>query len=163
MEVWLYCSHFYLLILQVKNFRYTARPFTWNGMMRSLQERYLEESVREVRNGKLAKELQSAKGLEKLSVITGARWRHSIVWSVYKVDNPRPVSRKAQKHFGPKASFRIKTCWTEAQFLAHKPANFASVVNWWFYCIIFKNYLKANTKQLSGPEKLSEFELSRGA
>ena len=41
--------------------------------MRSLQEKYLEESVREVGNGKLAKELQSAKGLEKLSVIIGAR------------------------------------------------------------------------------------------
>ena len=73
MEVRLYCSHFYLLILQVKNFRDTARPLAWNGMMRSLQEKYLEESVREVRNGKLAKKLQSAKGLEKLSVITGAR------------------------------------------------------------------------------------------
>ena len=40
---------------------------------RSLQEKYLEERVREVRNGKLAKGLQSAKGWEKLSVITGAR------------------------------------------------------------------------------------------
>ena len=63
---------FIYFILQV-NFRDTARQFAWNGVMRSLQERYLEESVREVRNGKLAKELQSAKGLEKLSVIIGAR------------------------------------------------------------------------------------------
>ena len=63
---------FIYFILQV-NFRDTAHQFAWNGVMRSLQEKYLEESVREVRNGKLAKELQSAKGLEKLSVIIGAR------------------------------------------------------------------------------------------
>ena len=154
MEVRLYCSHFYVLILQVKNFRDTARPFAWNGMMRSLQEKHLEESVREVTNGKLAKELQSAKGLEKLSVITGARWGHSIVWSVYKVDNPGPVSRKAQKHFGPKANFRIKTCWIVAQFLAQKPDSLLQSLTDSFTVPFSK--LKANTKQLSGSEKLSE-------
>ena len=154
MEVRLYCSQFYVLILQVKNFRDTARPFAWNGMMRSLQEKHLEESVREVTNGKLAKELQSAKGLEKLSVITGARWGHSIVWSVYKVDNPGPVSRKAQKHFGPKANFRIKTCWIVAQFLAQKPDSLLQSLTDSFTVPFSK--LKANTKQLSGPEKLSE-------
>ena len=154
MEVRLYCSHFYVLILQVKNFRDTARPFPWNGMMRSLQEKHLEERVREVRNGKLAKGLQSAKGLEKLSVITGARWGHSIVWSVYKVDNPGPVSRKAQKHFGPKANFRIKTCWIVAQFLAQKPDSLLQSLTDSFTVPFSK--LKANTKQLSGPEKLSE-------
>ena len=154
MEVRLYCSHFYVLILQVKNFRDTARPFAWNGMMRSLQEKHLEESVREVTNGKLAKELQSAKGLEKLSVITGARWGHSIVWSVYKVDNPGPVSRKAQKHFGPKANFRIKICWIVAQFLAQKPDSLLQSLTDSFTVPCSK--LKANTKQLSGPEKLSE-------
>ena len=154
MEVRLYCSQFYVLILQVKNFRDTARPFAWNGMMRSLQEKHLEESVREVTNGKLAKELQSAKGLEKLSVITGARWGHSIVWSVYKVDNPGPVSRKAQKHFGPKANFRIKTCWIVAQFLAQKPDSLLQSLTDSFTVPFSK--LKANTKQLSGSEKLSE-------
>ena len=107
-----------------------SAPVRMEWHERSLQEKYLEESVREVRNGQSAKELQSTEGLEKLSVITGARWGHSIVWSVYKVDNPGPVSRKAQKLFVPKTNLRIKTCWIVAQFLAHKPVNFAPVVNW---------------------------------
>ena len=29
----------------------------------------------------------------------------------------------------PKANFKIQTCLTEAQFLAHKPVNFASLSN----------------------------------
>ena len=28
---------------------------------------------------------------------------------------------------GPKANFKIKTCWMVAQFLAHKPVNLASL------------------------------------
>ena len=131
-----------------------SAPVRMEWHERSLQEKHLEESVREVTNGKLAKELQSAKGLEKLSVITGARWGHSIVWSVYKVDNPGPVSRKAQKHFGPKANFRIKTCWIVAQFLAKKPDSLLQSLTDSFTVPFSK--LKANTKQLSGPEKLSE-------
>ena len=69
MEVRLYCFHFYLLILQFKNVRDTARPSAWNGMTCSLLEKYLEGSVREVRSEKLAGELQSVKGLEKLSLV----------------------------------------------------------------------------------------------
>ena len=38
-----------------------------------------------------------------------------------------PVSRKTRKLFGPKRNFEIKTCYIAAQFLAHKPVNFASL------------------------------------
>ena len=59
-------------------------------------------------------------------------------WSVYKVDNQGPVSRKVQKLFGPKANFRIKTGWIVAQFLAQKPDSLLQSLTDSFNCIIFK-------------------------
>ena len=68
-----------------------------------------------------------------------------------------PVSPKAREHFlSRKANFQIKTCWIVAQFLAHKPVNFAwltdsfigSFANYWSL-----NANTANINQLSGPEK----------
>ena len=41
---------------------------------------------------------------------------------------------------GPKGNFEIKTCYIAAQFLAHKPVNFASFTN---SCIVlFSKLLK---------------------
>ena len=68
-----------------------------------------------------------------------------------------PVSPKAGKHFlSRKANFQIKTCWIVAQFLAHKPVNFASLTD--SFIVSFANYWSfnantANINQLSGPEK----------
>ena len=62
---------------------------------------------------------------------------------------------------GPKGNFAIKTCYIAAQFLAHKPVNFASFTNSCIVVHILKitetliwNANTTNTKQLSGPEKL---------
>ena len=41
---------------------------------------------------------------------------------------------------GPKANFKIKTCWIIAQFLAHKPVNFASLID--SFIVLFSNRLK---------------------
>ena len=69
-----------------------------------------------------------------------------------------PVSRKAQKLFGPEGKFsnpNLLNCCT-----AHKPVNFESLADRFIFSI-FKiietltlNVNAANTKQLSGPEKL---------
>ena len=68
---------------------------------------------------------------------------------------------------GPKANFKIKTCWIIAQFLAHKPVNLVSLID--SFIVLFSNRLKlwswihkkTNTKQLSGPEKLLGFSRNR--
>ena len=76
-----------------------------------------------------------------------------------------PVSRKTRKLFGPKRNFEIKTCYIAAQFLAHKPVNFASFTNSFIVLHILKItetlILNANTKQLSGPEKLRRLSGNR--
>ena len=41
---------------------------------------------------------------------------------------------------GPKANFKIKTCWIVAQFLAHKPVNFASLID--SFTVLFSKWLK---------------------
>ena len=41
---------------------------------------------------------------------------------------------------GPKANVKIKTCWIIAQFLAHKPVNFASLID--SFIVLFSNRLK---------------------
>ena len=56
----------------------------------------------------------------------------------------------------PSAYFKIKTCSIVAQFLAHKPVNFASLTD--SFIVSFSNYWNlnanaANINQLSGPEK----------
>ena len=38
-----------------------------------------------------------------------------------------PFLERSGNFVGPKANFEIKTCWIVTQFLAHKPANFASL------------------------------------
>ena len=40
-----------------------------------------------------------------------------------------PFLERSRNFFGPEANFEIKTCWIVAQFLAHKPANFASLTD----------------------------------
>ena len=37
-----------------------------------------------------------------------------------------PFLERPGNFSGPKANFKFKTCWIAAQFLAHKPVNFAS-------------------------------------
>ena len=70
-----------------------------------------------------------------------------------------PVSRKTGNFSGPKANFKITTCWKVAQFLSHKPVTFASLTDSFivlFLKIIETLILNANTtstKHLSGPEK----------
>ena len=69
-----------------------------------------------------------------------------------------PVSPKVRKLFlSRKANFQIKTCWIVAQFLAHKPVNFAWLTD--SFIVSFANYWRlsvntANINQLSRPEKL---------
>ena len=69
-----------------------------------------------------------------------------------------PVSPKVRKLFlSRKANFQIKTCWIVAQFLAHKPVNFAWLTD--SFIVSFANYWSlsvntANINQLSRPEKL---------
>ena len=41
---------------------------------------------------------------------------------------------------GPKANFKMKTCWIVAQFLAHKQVNFASLID--SFIVLFSNRLK---------------------
>ena len=41
---------------------------------------------------------------------------------------------------GPKASFKIKKCWIVAQFLAHKPVNFVSLID--SFIVLFSKWLK---------------------
>ena len=56
-----------------------------------------------------------------------------------------PFLKRLGNFPGPKANFKVKTCWILAQFLAHKPVNFVSFSKW---CKQGKH------KQLSRPEKL---------
>ena len=51
-----------------------------------------------------------------------------------------PFLERPDNFSGPKANFEIKTCWIVAQFLSHKPANFASLTD--SFIIAFSKLLK---------------------
>ena len=76
-----------------------------------------------------------------------------------------PFFERPGNFSGPKGNFAIKTCYIAAQFLAHKPVNFASFTNSFIVLHILKItetlILNANTKQLSGPEKLRRLSGNR--
>ena len=40
-----------------------------------------------------------------------------------------PFLERPRNFLGPKANFKIRICWIGAQFLAHKPVNFASLTD----------------------------------
>ena len=82
----------------------------------------------------------------------------SLTWIWNLTSNLEPLSRRSENFTGPKANFKVKTCWIMAQFLAHKPVQFC-FVNWWYYWMIFKrirtlifNANRTNTKHLFGVE-----------
>ena len=72
------------------------------------------------------------------------------------------VSRKTQKLFRSEGKFWIKACWIVAQFLSPQTSQFCSGTD--SFIALFSKYIIktlilnaniTNTKQLSGPEKLS--------
>ena len=80
-------------------------------------------------------------------------WVGGFYWDSF-LKGQGPVSWNARK--GPRAYFKTKTCWIVAQFLAHKPVNFASLTD--SFIVSFANYwnlnaITANINQLSGLEK----------
>ena len=83
-----------------------------------------------------------------------------LLQTVAKLVEWGPFLERPRNFLDSKLKVKIKTCWTVAQFLAHKPVNFASLTDS-FFCFIFKiidtlilNANMANIKQFSGPEKL---------
>jgi len=50
-------------------------------------------------------------------------------WAGLRTGWVRPVLERPGNFFDLKANFKIKTCWIVAQFLAHKPVNFASLTD----------------------------------
>ena len=78
---------------------------------------------------------------------------------VCRTQNRSPFLDRPGNFSGPKANFKVNTCWMVAQFLAQKPVNFASLTDSliWFSKLMFETLiLNANTKRLSGAEELSE-------
>ena len=45
---------------------------------------------------------------------------------MFKLGPGGPFLKSLGTFSGPKANFKLKTCWIVAQFLAHKPVNIAS-------------------------------------
>ena len=64
-----------------------------------------------------------------------------LIYRVNQIKLQGLVSRKTRGNFsGSKANFKIKTCWIVAQFLAHKPVNFASLID--SFIVLFSKWLK---------------------
>ena len=96
-------------------------------------------------------------------------WSKSINISHYTTESQEqtedtldPFLERPGNFSGAKANFEIETCWIVAQFLAHKPVNFALLTD--SFIVSFSKLVKlwswmqtrpATIKQLFGPEKFS--------
>ena len=83
---------------------------------------------------------------------------------VCRTQNRAPFLDRPGNFSGPKANYKVKTCWMVALFLAQKPVNFASLTDSliWFSKLMFEALiLNANTKRLFGAEELSQLSRNR--
>ena len=63
----------------------------------------------------------------------------------------------------PEANIKVQACWIAAEFLAHEPVSFASIID--SFILLFLKSLKLwswiNAKQLSGPEEFPGLSRNR--
>ena len=71
-------------------------------------------------------EIRLSQTVAKLSVLSKLS---PAGWAGLRTGWVRPVHERPGNFFDSKVNFKIKTCWIVAQFLVHKPVNFASLTD----------------------------------
>ena len=67
--------------------------------------------------------------------------KSAVFWFEFFSSGPGARFSKDPETFqGPKANFKIKTCWIVVQFLAHKPVSFSSLTD--SFIVSFSKLLK---------------------
>ena len=109
----------------------------------------------------------SKQSLQAPSLLFSPRPRSARFTRRFSFSHWGPFLERPGKFSGPKANFKITTCWIVAQLLAHKQVNFASLNDGFlvlFLKIIEPLILNATTrslKHLSGPEKFRGLSRNR--